>query len=584
MNSDARSSASHPSEPQPNADVVPSTSTPTNEPALDRRRFLTIAGASGLALPALAGLAEAQPVMPSTAQERASASARIRSNAAKANFQAGFVSHPKNGDEQLYPDFIGNFSKGLPHNAYGEVVPSAYVAMTDALSRGSYLDLEFVPPGEANSQRRIKLVNPLAGLAYDLQGCDAQNTTVRAAPALASAENAGEIVENYWMAMLRDVPFAQYDSHPLVAQACADLSALSDFRGPKVAGQVTPQTLFRDPAPGCAVGPYLSQFWFRSIPFGAQYVEPRMRTVQPGVDYGTTPAAWLALQNGTRPLTLPAYDSVLRYMRNGRDLSQWVHIDVLYQAYFQAMLIMKAAPDPADPFTGGGLGIPMNPGNPYLLSLMQDGFTTFGGPHCAALTTEVSTRALKATWFQKWFVHRHLRPEAFAGRVHHKLVNARPYPLHPDVLNSAAVARIQSLHGGNAFLPLAYPEGCPGHPSYTAGHATVAGACVTILKAFFYTDAPWPNPRIPSDDGLTLLPYTGPGAAQMTIGGELNKLAMNVAYGRNIAGVHWRSDGYESLRLGEEVAISVLKDQRETYFEDFQGFTFRKFDGSIVTI
>jgi hypothetical protein len=44
------------------------------------------------------------------------------------------------------------------------------------------------------------------------------------------------------------------------------------------------------------------------------------------------------------------------------------------------------------------------------------GFGTFGGPHILALLTEVSTRALKAVWYQKWLVHRRLRPEEFGGR------------------------------------------------------------------------------------------------------------------------------------------------------------------------
>jgi hypothetical protein len=68
------------------------------------------------------------------------------------------------------------------------------------------------------------------------------------------------------------------------------------------------------------------------------------------------------------------------------------------------------------------------------------------------------------------------------------------------------------------------------------------------------------------------------------VGGELNKLASNIATGRNIAGVHWCTDGIESLKLGEAVAISVLWDQRATYNEDFGGFTFTKFDGTIITI
>jgi hypothetical protein len=49
----------------------------------------------------------------------------------------------------------------------------------------------------------------------------------------------------------------------------------------------------------------------------------------------------------------------------------------------------------------------------------QEGFGNFGGPYIVSLAPEVSTRALKAQWLQKWFVHRRLRPEAFVGLIHH---------------------------------------------------------------------------------------------------------------------------------------------------------------------
>ena len=70
----------------------------------------------------------------------------------------------------------------------------------------------------------------------------------------------------------------------------------------------------------------------------------------------------------------------------------------------------------------------------------------------------------------------------------------------------------------------------------------------------------------------------------MTIAGELNKLGSNVATGRNTAGVHWRSDGTESMKLGEQVALGVLRDQRLCFNETFAGFTFTKFDGTVVTV
>jgi len=128
---------------------------------------------------------------------------------------------------------------------------------------------------------------------------------------------------------------------------------------------------------------------------------------------------------------------------------------------------------------------------------------------------------------------------------------------------------------------MAFPEGSPMHTAYGAGHATVAGACVTILKAWFDESAIISNPVVPSSDGTTLEPYVGP---PLTVGGELNKLASNISQGRNIAGVHWRTDATESNLLGEEVAISILSDQRATYNEPFNGFTFTKFDGTKITV
>jgi hypothetical protein len=68
------------------------------------------------------------------------------------------------------------------------------------------------------------------------------------------------------------------------------------------------------------------------------------------------------------------------------------------------------------------------------------------------------------------------------------------------------------------------------------------------------------------------------------VGGELNKLASNVAIGRNIAGVHWRSDATESLRLGETIAIAYLRDLREGVHEPFRGFNLTRFDGTRIVI
>jgi membrane-associated phospholipid phosphatase len=483
------------------------------------------------------------------------------------------LQHAVNGDETLYANRIGNYSKGLPHNSFGEVDPAAYQSLLDAIDSGDPAGFDAIVLDGPN-----KLTSP-QGLAFDLEGADA--LTVPAPPPIASAEMASEGVEHYWMSLLRDINFLDYGSNADVAAACADLNQFgADFKGPRIGGQVTPQSLFRDLLPGATAGPYISQFMWLNTPFGSEHLERRQRTLLPDTDHLTRYGKWLAAQNGYFPENAAAdFDPVRRYIRNGRDLAQWVHIDVLFQAYFNACLILGTPPSSAP--LSGGIGCPVHPGNPYIGNPAQIGLTTFGPSHFKALLCEVASRALKATWHQKWQVHRRLRPEAWGGLVHNQIASNRyPGVIDSRQLNSPAVARTFTKYG-TYLLPQAFPEGGPTHPSYTAGHATVAGACVTILKALFDENHVIPNPVVPTPDGLSLVPYTGPA---LTVGGELNKLASNVATGRNLAGVHWRSDALESMRAGEALAISILRDQRNLRNEDFNGFTFTKFDGTPVTV
>ncbi len=93
-----------------------------------------------------------------------------------------------------------------------------------------------------------------------------------------------------------------------------------------------------------------------------------------------------------------------------------------------------------------------------------------------------------------------------------------------------------------------------------------------------------PAPLVPSGDGLSLLPYTGSDAGQMTVNGELNKLAHNITFGHGLhAGIHWRSDSDQSVLLGEAVALSVLRDKMLTYAEKFS-VNITKLDGTIATL
>jgi hypothetical protein len=520
-------------------------------------------------------------------QDRRKRARRLREDAAKFAFKQPHPEQRDNGDEGRFPTRFASYSKGLPHDDQGEVDSAAYDALLAAIDSGDPGDFEAIPLGDpagCPTGRGRRLVNPQAGLAFDLEGPDAQAVTIPPAPTFDSAENAGEMVELYWMALLRDVHFNDYATNPSVAAAAAELSGLSDFRGPKEDGQVTPAVLFRGFTPGDLAGPYVSQFLLRDFNYGTLRVSQRQQTAIPGVDYVTDPAEWLRIQNGCDPGVARAdqLDSVMRYARNARDLATYVHFDALYEAYLNACLILLESPIAEDP--PGGTA-PFDPGNPYVASANQDGFGTFGPPHVLSLVTEVATRALKAVWWQKWGVHRRQRPEEFGGRIQSVRTGAADYPIDDDVLQAPVLDRVESEFG-SYLLPLAFPEGSPTHPAYGAGHATVAGACVTILKAWFDEStriADLFQPVTANAEGDGLEPYTEADAGELTVGGELNKVASNVSIGRNMAGVHWRTDYTASVRLGEQIAIQILQEQAETYNENYS-FTLTTFDGETVVI
>jgi len=508
---------------------------------------------------------------------------QIRMRAAERLYDLPLPSVFPTSDEELYPNKLGNFSKGLPHDELGEVNPFAYEALAQAVATGDPAAFEAIPMGGV-----AKLRNPQAGLGFDLIGPDSHQLTMPRTPPIASAETAAEMGELYWQALARDVLFTAYDSHPTTVVAAEDLSTFSDFRGPKVQGRrVDPRTLFRADIPGLVMGPFVSQFLLKDLPTGTSITTQQIRTALP-VDHLLTYDEWLAVQNGDFPVAalIPSYDPTPRYIRNGRDLAEAMHWDWPGQAAHHACLIAFGSGS-VSPLAGiftDRTGVALDPSNPYLHSQTQYGFGTFYLPHLAYLISVATNSALKAAWYQKWNVHRRLRPEEFGGRVHHVVAGTATYPVHVDLLERSAVLGEVMRRFGTPLLPQAFPEGAPTHPAYPSGHATWAGATITMLKAFLDETATIANPVIAAADGLALVPYTGPDVDQLTTGGELNKLAWNIAVGRLFAGIHWRTDAIEGLRLGETVALGILRDLRDTYNEDFEGYTLTTFDGEEMCV
>lgn len=530
--------------------------------------------------------------------------------------------HRSNADERAAYCYAMNFTKGLPHDpGTGLVQENAfYELFVKAIDSGNENDFVATPLGPPEG-RFFTGEGPVrawesqsAGLAFDLQGPDAQAVTMPPAPSLGSPELTAEIAEVYAQALLRDALLSRFGAHDLsdarVDELAAVLNQLDWFKDQRLPGlseaakrrrriNLTPASLFRGIAPGDDIGPYLSQFLLIGntgvddqydveqglIQYGAQTISQKVPKATPGRDYLTDWETWLDVQNGLDRRRQETYTGDTVFITTGRDLATFVHYDALYQAYLNACLILLARNIPFDP------GIPFQPPD---ATDHQQGFAHFGAPHILSLVTEVATRCLKAVRYQKFNVHRRLRPEALAGRLEkadHLPTTA--FTQLQNQLDDGLLERIQQHNNGPLLLPMAFPEGSPMHPSYGAGHATVAGACVTVLKAFFDHSQPFAAKDTPkkafvvADDGAQLkqidVTDTNGQPSQLTVEGELNKLAANISIGRNWAGVHYYTDYWESLLLGEQIAIQILQEQRHTFQENFS-MTIPRFTGDATRI
>lgn len=502
-----------------------------------------------------------------------------------------------------------------------------------------------------------------AGLAYELEGPDAQAVTMPPAPAMGSDELIFEMAEVYAQALLRDIPLAVFQDHApedvdhWKADAATIVAKVNDLldmidpakRGLKYGESFTVERAFRGITPGDHAGPYLSQFMIQGstgingndeaqkaerqlVTYGAITVNQEVRFALPYLDYMTTWDEWYAVQcaaavGGFEVFANEAASGAPKYRGMGtpRDLSTYVHYDALYEAYLNACLLLLAK------------GAPFDPGIPFQAKDFvdhQQGFAHFGGPHILSLVTEVATRALKAVRFQKFNVHRRLRPEALAGRIEKSgslgITDLTKMTTALKGITKLVEDHNKAQHGGkkSKLLPMAFSEGSPMHPAYGAGHATVAGACVTILKAFFDGSAFFKNApsKADKDSGkwmgniFTPVPTYGnktqaqidacrssgiydtklkqtsvgphrkteiskelEGKQILTVEDELNKLAANISIGRDWAGVHYYSDYAESLKMGEKIAIGILQEQKMMFGEHFS-MSFTRFDGTPLTL
>jgi len=592
-------------------------------------------------------------------KDRVESAYRVRLEAAEAAKNRHHPEHRANADEQRYASahYPMSFTKGLEHDPQTGLVkdPAHFEAFRTAIDEGHvepFTSRLHVPHDPECGRRKWEA--PTAGIVYDLEGPDAQAVTMPPAPELCSDELAFEMAEVYELALLRDVPFNSFDTNGGTGSAQINASigrlngmdyAANGFQGrPRTTenGVLTLQTAFRGSSPGVAEGPYLSQFMLMGndtrsgmaadqgfIAYGAQTIDQRVPPAVAHQDHMQVWEDWLDVQQGFDVNSAGKgknnvacsggqnFDAGTRFIYTPRHLATYVHFDGLYQAYLNATLILLGHGAPFDPGFAklSGMRDMFNPVTGATVPQNAGGFALYGGPHMLTLVTEVATRALKAVRYQKFNNHLRLRPEALAGRIHRANEIDDAFPSTCGAFRKLREQTVQTLEAVAEFnekackeasllLPMAFAEGSPMHPTYGAGHATVAGACTTIVKAFFDTGAvlghkdtndPCSKGRVgffnkitnpfyyqAMEKGKKLQPYEA--RCPLTLEGELNKLAANISIGRNMAGVHYYSDYYDSLRMGEAIAIGMLEEQALCYPTDDFVLSIPTFDGDLVRI
>jgi len=449
---------------------------------------------------------------------------------------------------------------------------------------------------------------------YGLTGITRAETSMLLAeelPPVDSVEHLCQMVEVYWQSLLRDVPFAEYPSDEGVKAAVIEMNkcaTMNAWSGPTVKNKVTWDSLFRGIGQGELFGPYVSQFLLNDFNYGGLLVKQKY-SVENDVPSSVTTAGWLDMQHGVPIDSQPP--SNRWHNVNGRVIGSEVHMDAVFQFYYNAAMQVAQ-------FEELDLDDPWHflKAKDVKSSAWADG----GLPDVFVSLAKVSIGALRHAWWNKWQGAMQIRPEVYAARLDqmksNDLAGGKIREISNvkflETLDSSFTPTFEAVADANKklfgseqqdmkrkyLLNMLYAEGSPTHPSYPAGHAVIAGACVTVLKAFCkthtflkktgqYSRVAWKKDVVeaksPSSDGLhTLGKVRG-----MTVNGELNKLGSNVALARDFAGVHYRSDSDLGIKLGEAYALEFLRSQLLEYASPHmkeRSFTVELYNGTLTEI
>ena len=343
-------------------------------------------------------------------------------------------------------------------------------------------------------------------------------------PADDSRQMAGYLAELGAMALLKNQLPSEWD--PKIVRELSRFDGLVDTLGP-----------FR--LPGDTIAGYTTKFAQHNVNFGwsRALVSPWATLLRLG-DYGTTENTHSALMQGSIP-EQQQYNGPIYSLQTLQHYASFAHVDQPFLApLFWSFQLLDNGAQLSSRF-------------PTLTN--ETGFVTHGGPvdvQCAI--AEVTRLGMEWTWKLKGQNCRarpeQLWPLAAAGELHPDL-----WRLAPTIMQKVG-----------KYLPQSYAEAAPLHMTWPSGHATIGAATVTLLCAYY------------KDQSIPAMGIT-------SLHAELRHAAwLMLTLGRMAAGVHYRSDCIDGIKVGEEAAIYYIKQRRQ--FEPLKPVQFTGFFGRKITV
>ena len=436
---------------------------------------------------------------------------------------------------------IWAYSKGLRHDSDGQ-------SLLEDLQQLQ----KVVQAHDLEALQKVRLAGPrrLLGVSAGWEYTDLPQVQM----AFQSPKMVSFMVELYFMALARDIPFRDYASSTLLKDLCRSLNTLTVH--PQYRGEITSANIFRGPFGADQQGLYISQYLYQEV----HGVPQKYYSTLESYEFLTTWHEALEIQNGSIPTHSALYREYPRYLLTGRDLA-CAHRKDPFQPFLNALHILEAQK------------VPLN----FPESAVEEFYTSLGPVDIETTLRRIGHQALQAAWHMKW-QNLVARPEVFGMLIERAQYSKRNPWAIPETLLTQPILEACRHRFGTYLLPQVYPEGSPMCPSIPAEDAVVAGACATVLKFFFDLRGEMAVYQ-PNAEGSGLTRSAG----WSTYAQELEKLVSNVAWAKSWAGCQYWIDNILGIKLGEKMALAALQEQINAYPQTLC-VTVRKFTGKSVTL